>query len=90
MSAVLCISYFELQFKHLEKFNSNRAKKNRRYKSKFFCMYGTVALWSPVATFYDRGATDLQLIVVEHKFEIEINFLDIYLPLASCIRKNPN
>ena len=43
MSPILCISDFELQRKHLEKFKSNRATKNRRRKSKVFCMYGTVA-----------------------------------------------
>ena len=51
MSPILCISDFELQYKHLEKFNSNRATKNRRCKSKFFCMYGTVALRSPIQIF---------------------------------------
>ena len=30
MSPILCISDFELQCKYLEKFNSNRATKNRR------------------------------------------------------------
>ena len=44
MSPILCISDFELQRKHLEKFTSNRATKNRRQKWMVFCMYGTVAL----------------------------------------------
>ena len=52
MSPILCISdYFELQNKHLEKFILNRATENRRRKSKVFCMYGTVALHSPIPTF---------------------------------------
>ena len=51
MSPILCISDFELQCKHLEKFESNRATKNRRRKSKGFCMYETVAIRSPIANF---------------------------------------
>ena len=51
MSPILCISDFELQSKHLEKFKSNRATKIRRRKSKVFCMYGTVALRSPTQLF---------------------------------------
>ena len=31
-----CISDFEIQSKHLEKYKSNRATKNRRRKSKVF------------------------------------------------------
>ena len=61
MSLMLCISDFQLQCKHLEKYKSNRAKKNRFRKSKVFCMYGTVALRSPLPNFFDRSATDLQL-----------------------------
>ena len=61
MSPILVISDFELQYKLLEKFKSNRATKNRRRKWKVFSMYGTVALRSPIPTFYDRRATDLQL-----------------------------
>ena len=48
MSPILCILDFELQRKHLEKFKENRATKDRRRKSKVFCMYGTVALRSPI------------------------------------------
>ena len=51
MCPILCMSDFELQRKHLEKFKSNRATKNRRRKSEVFCMYGTVALQSPIPTF---------------------------------------
>ena len=43
---ILCISDFELQCKHLEKFKSYLVTKNRRRKSKVFCMYGTIALRS--------------------------------------------
>ena len=57
-----CISDFEIQSKHLKKFKSNRAVKNRRRKSKVFCMYGTVALRSPIPTFLDRRTTVLQLV----------------------------
>ena len=39
MSPILCISDFELQRKHLEKFKSNRATKNRRRKSKVNCSF---------------------------------------------------
>ena len=58
-----CISDFEIQSKYLEKFKLNRATENRRRKSKVFCMYGTVALRSPIPTFSDRRARDLQLFV---------------------------
>ena len=51
MSPISCISDFEIQCKYLEKFKSNRGTKNRRRKSKVFCMYGTVALLSPIPTF---------------------------------------
>ena len=61
LSPILCISDFELQCKHLEKFKSNCATKNRRRKSKVFCMYVTVDLRFPIPTFLDRRATDLQL-----------------------------
>ena len=50
-------SDFELQCKLLKKLSSNSQTKNRHRKSKVFCMYGTVALRSPVQTFYDRRAT---------------------------------
>ena len=49
--ALRCKNDFELQCKHLEKFKSNRATKNRRRKSKVFCMYGTVTLRPPIQTF---------------------------------------
>ena len=43
MSSILCISDFDIQCKHLKKFRSNRATKNRRRKLEFFfCMFGTV------------------------------------------------
>ena len=61
MSPILYVSDFEQQCKHLEKFKSNRATKNPRRKSKVFSMYGTVALRSPIPTFKDCKATDLQL-----------------------------
>ena len=47
MFHISCISDFEIQCKHLEKFKSNSATKNRRRKSKVFCMYGTVKLSGP-------------------------------------------
>ena len=37
MSPISCISDIQIQCKHLEKFKSNRATKNRRRKSKVFC-----------------------------------------------------
>ena len=51
MSLILYISDFELQCKHLEKFKSNRATKNRRRNSKVFCIYETVALRAPSQLF---------------------------------------
>ena len=59
MSPTLCISDFELQHKHLEKFKSNRVTKNRHGKSKVFCMYGAVALWSLIQTFIHANFPDL-------------------------------
>ena len=51
MSPILCISDFELQCKLQKKFFSNHATKKRRRKLKVFCIYGTVALQSPIPTF---------------------------------------
>ena len=51
MSPILCISDFDLQCKHLEKFESNRGTKNRRRKFKVLCMYGNVAVRAPSQLF---------------------------------------
>ena len=57
MSPISRISDFYIQCKYLEKFKSNRATKNRRRKSKVFCMYGTVALRPYKVVMGDRRAT---------------------------------
>ena len=55
-SYILCWQGENIEIKH-----SYRATNNRRRNSKVFCMYGSVALRSPIPTFFDRRATDLQL-----------------------------
>ena len=78
MSPILCISDFELQCKHLEKFKSHRATKNRPRKSSVFCMYETVALRSPIPNFlrpesYSSAAIFILILIFQFIWCVYLN-----------------